>query len=169
MPKPLPDDKRGAILDDIRAREKSRNQIARDHSVSVGTVTNIAKSAGLADAFDRTQTEKAARARAVDCKALRAQLKEDLLLDAQRLRERAWAPYQVVVSTPQGADIVTLDEPPLNEARAAYTAVGIAIDKSLVLERHDSVDSAAGAKSMLGSLSEALGVAARSLNEADPE
>lgn len=156
MSKPLPPKKRDEILADIQAGEKGRNEIARDHGVSTSTVTGIAKDAGITDAFDRTATEKATRAREVDCKALREQLKLDMLLDAQRLRQRAWAPYQVVVSTPQGAEVVTLTEPPLNEVRAAYTAVGIAIDKSLVLERHDSGSGTDGAKSMLDALAEGI-------------
>lgn len=167
MPEPLAEDKRAAILADIHAGTKSRNQIARDHSVAASTVTRLAKDANVNEAFDRSKTEKATRAKAVDVKALREQLKQDLLADAQRFRERAWGPYQVVVSTPHGADIVTLDEPPLTEARAAYTAIGIAIDKSLVLEKHDAVDGAAGAKSMLANLADALGVAARTLPDDD--
>lgn len=160
MAKPLPDKKRAAILADIRAGEKGRNEIARDHDVSTSTVTNVAKGAGIETAFDRTATAKATRAREADCKALREQLKIDMLEDAQRLRQRAWAPYQVVVSTPQGADVVTLEHPPLSEVRSAYTAIGIAIDKSIVLERHDTVDGAAGAKSMLANLADALGIVA---------
>ncbi|MGW3196326.1 hypothetical protein ACWDBD_17405 [Streptomyces sp. NPDC001118] len=156
MAKPLPDKKRAAILADIQAGEKGRNEIARDHDVSTSTVTNVAKGAGIEDAFDRTATAKATRAREVDCKALREQLKIDMLEDAQRLRQRAWAPYQVVVSTPQGADVVTLQQPPLSEVRSAYTAVGIAIDKSLVLERHDSGSGTDGAKSMLDALAEGI-------------
>ena len=156
MSKPLPPKKRAEILADIQAGEKGRNEIARDHGVSTSTVTNIAKYAGIDTACDRTSTEKATRAREADCKALREQLKIDMLQDAQRLRQRAWAPYQVVVSTPQGADVVTLTEPPLNEVRAAYTAVGIAIDKSLVLERHDSGSGTDGAKSMLDALAEGI-------------
>lgn len=138
MPKPLPPKKRAAILADIKAGQKSRNAIARDHGVSTSTVSGIASSEGLTDAFDRSGTEAATRARVIDCKAAREQLKADLLADAQRFRERAWSPYQVVVSTPEGAEVVTLDLPPLTEARAAYTAIGIAIDKSLRLEQHDS-------------------------------
>lgn len=156
MPKPLEPAKRTAILQDIKTGQKSARQISRDHNVSVSTVSGIAKDAGLNDAFERSQTEKATRARSVDCKALRAQLKEDLLVDAQRLRKRAWAPYQVVVSTPQGADVVTLDEPPLTEVRSAFTAIGIAIDKSLVLERHDSTGGDSGAASMLDALAEGI-------------
>ena len=41
---------------------------------------------------------------------------------------------------PLGAEIVTLDLPPLPDARAAYTALGISVDKSIRLEQHDSED-----------------------------
>lgn len=169
MPKPLPDKQRAAILQDIRAGQKSRNQIARDHNVSVSTVTGIAKAENLTEAFDRSRTEKATRAREVDAKALRAQLKLDLLEDAQKLRARAWAPYEVVVSTPQGAETVILSEPPLNEARAAYTAIGIAIDKSLVLEKHDATGGDSGAKSMLDALAEGIRRFAQSDEPPTPE
>lgn len=155
---------RAAILADIKAGTKSRNQIARDHGVAAGTVTNIARQAGATDAFDRAATEAATRARVIDCKAAREQLKQDLIGDAQRLRDRAWSPYQVVVGTPKGAQTVSLDLPPLADTRAAYTAIGMAVDRHLRLEQHDAHDSAADARSMLGSLSEALGVAARHLD-----
>jgi hypothetical protein len=170
MPKPLSARKRSAVLKDIqaaRANGVSAGQIARDHGVARSTVTKIAADNDLANAFERTQTENAARAKQADCKLLRAQLKQDLLADAQRFRKRAWESYQVVVGTPEGAEIVTLDLPPLPDARAAYTAIGIAVDKSIRLEEHDSDDSAAGAKNLLGSLSDALGVAARNLGGDD--
>jgi transposase-like protein len=141
MPKPLSAGKRNAIIEDIKAaREsgKSAGQIARDHGVARSTVTKITREEGLTGAFERAQTENATRAREVDCKALRAQLKVDLMQDAQWLRQRARGRYQTVVSTPQGAEIVTLDEAPLSEVRSGYTALGIAVDKSLALERHDN-------------------------------
>jgi hypothetical protein len=138
MPKPLSARKRNAVLADIRAGVKSRNQIARDHGVSPSTVTKIAKDAGVDTAFDRTKTKDATHAREIDCKSLRAQLKIDLLHDAQKLRTRIWGTHQVVVATPQGAEIVTLDENPLAEMRSGYTALGIVIDKSIRLEQHDA-------------------------------
>ena len=64
----IPDDKREAIAADIRAG-KARNQIALDHGVSAGTVTNIAGEFGLTEAFDRSATKKATEAKAVDHKA----------------------------------------------------------------------------------------------------
>lgn len=152
MPKALAQRKRAAILRDIEAGEKARNVIAREHQVSPSTVTGIAKAAGITSAFDRTHTEKATRAAADDCKVLRAQLKVDLLHDAQKLRKRAWEPYKVVVSTPEGAEVVTLDLPPLPDVRAAYTSLGIAADKSIRLEQHDSGENVDQAKSLLGRL-----------------
>lgn len=141
MPKPLSTRKRNTVLADIRAAKangSSVRKIATAHGIAPSTVTRIAKEHGLGDAFERSQTRKATRAREDDCKALRAQLKLDLLTDAQRFRKRAWESYQVVVGTPEGAEIVHLDLPPLPDARAAYTAIGIAVDKSIRLEQHDS-------------------------------
>jgi hypothetical protein len=141
MPKALSARKRSAILADIkaaRANGTSARQVARVHGVAAATVTRIARDHGLADAFERSQTEKATRAHEADCKALRAQLKLDLLADAQKLRARIWGTHQVVVSTPQGAEVVTLAENPLAEMRSGYTALGIAVDKSIRLEQHDA-------------------------------
>lgn len=134
---PISARKRNAILADIRAGNR-RNEIARKHGVSAGSVTSIAKQAGLS--FDRSATEKATRARAADCRALRTQLQADLLADAQRFRARAWSPYQVAMSTAEGIETITLSLPPLQDARAAYTAIGIAVDKDLAIERAHADD-----------------------------
>lgn len=140
MPKALPQRKRNAILKDIKAGGVSRNYIARKHKVAASTVGAIAADAGITDAFDRTNTIKGARAKAIDCRALREQLKLDLMADAQRLRDRAWSQYSVVVGTHEGAEVVHLDLPPLPDVRSAYTAIGICADKSIRLEQHDSDD-----------------------------
>jgi len=156
MPAPLAPARRAAILADIQAG-KPRNQIARDHHVSAGTVTNIARQAGETEAFDRSATLKAARAKQVDNKAKRAQLQADLLDDAQRLRKRAWSAYEVVVSTQQGAEIITLNLPPLPDVRGAYTSIGIIVDKDRAYEKDRAEgDGAGAAKSMLGRLFEGL-------------
>jgi transposase-like protein len=165
----LPPSKRAAIIETIKAGGKSTRQIAKEHGVGHVTVTKIAQQAGLTDAFDRTQTEKATAAKAADCRARREQLKADLLDDAERLRERAWSEYKVVVGTPTGAQIVSLDLPPLQDVRAAYAALSIAVDKHVKLEQYDTTDSASDAKSLLGTLSDALGIAARSLDGDEPE
>jgi hypothetical protein len=153
MPVRIPDAKRAKVAADIRAGQMSRNEIARKYRISPASVGNIAAEEGITDAFDRTHTIKGAHAKAADNKMRRAQLASDLLDDAQRLRKRAWEPYEVVASTPDGAEVVQLALPPLPDARAAYTAIGICSDKSIAIEKHDiSDDGADHAKSMLGRL-----------------
>lgn len=168
MPKPLSQDLRNAITADIKAGKK-RNQIARDHHVSGSTVTKIATQ--LTDAegqpvgdFDRSQTEKATRAKRFDSAAARAQLVEDLYGDAQRFRARGWAPYTQIVSGPAGAELVTTKMPPLRDQQSAYTSLGICVDKAAKLEAADASDGSASAKSLLGQIGQALNLAAEQIS-----
>lgn len=141
MPPRIPDTTRQAILTDIQAKAGSTRTIAAKHGVSDATVRKIATEAGITDAFAREQTEKATRARVADMKAMRAAIAAELLGDVLRLRERAWEPYTVAMSAggkDGGIELVTLERPPLGEVRNAYTAIGIALDKSLRLEQHDA-------------------------------
>jgi hypothetical protein len=165
MPAPIPDTTRAAILADIQAGQKGCNAIAREHGVSPGTVENIARDAGLVDAFARTKTENATRARQSDLAARRAVIAEMLLDDIQALRDRAWQPYQVVTSSQHGAEITTLELPPLRDAQAAYTSIAVALDKHLALVRHDGDTGGdlESARSLLGDLGRALGLAADQL------
>jgi transposase-like protein len=167
MPKPLSQAKRNAIIRDIKAG-KPRNEIARHHGVSGSTVTKLAKDSGLTDAFDRSQTENAVRARQFDARAARAQLVRDLYEDAQRFRARGWSPYTQIVSGPAGSELVTTKLPPLRDQQAAYTSLGICVDKAAKLEAVDVADGSAGARSLLGQLSEALSVAADALGPETP-
>jgi transposase-like protein len=162
----IPPEKRDAILADARAGGKSLTQIAKDHGVGKSTVHKMVKDAGMTNAFDRTQTEQATRAHAIDARARREQLKLALLGDAERLRARAWDRYEVVVdSRTDGPQTMTLDLPPLQDVRAAYAAIGIAIDKSVRLDQYDSTDSDVDAKSMIGDLAEGI----RKWAHANPE
>lgn len=158
MPAPLAAEVRAAILTDITAGTLSARAIAKKHGVASSTVSKLAADNGVANAFERAQTQKATRAQEHDSRARRAALAAALLDDAARLRERAWQPYVVVVGTAQGAERVTLELPPLGDVRSAYTAVGIVIDKHLALDRHDSTGQAGAddVRSMLGTLGAAL-------------
>lgn len=108
---PIDDQKRNAILADIKAGQKSRNQIARDHNVSVGTVTNIAKRAGLTSAFDRSSTKRATAASVADTAARRAQLAEKMIALAELSMD------QVIAELGEAS------------ARDAAVVLGIAVDK----------------------------------------
>lgn len=156
MPPPISPEVRAAVASDIRAG-KPRNAIAREHRISPGSVSNIAKAEGITSAFDRTLTAKAARAKQVDNAAKRAQLQSDLLDDAQRFRKRAWSKYKIALSGPEGVEIIELEEPPLPDAARAYTAIGIIIDKDRAYERDkQGSDGTDHARSMLGQLMSGL-------------
>jgi hypothetical protein len=159
LPPRIPDEQRAAILADIKAGELSRNDIARKHKRAEGTITNIARDAGLTDAFDRTETENATRARTADLAARRTQLASDLLDDTERLRKRSWSKYVHVANGSEGLETITLDLPPLSEVRNAYTSVGICVDKHLALVKANTGTGDAEARSMLGALAAGLGAA----------
>jgi len=156
MPPRMAPEKRAAILKDIKAGGQSARQIGKSHGVSDAAVRRIAKAEGLVDAWSRDKTVKATRARVADNKAKRAQLESDLLDDAQKLRRRAWSKYKVIVGGAEGAEVVELDLPPLPDVRAAYTSIGIIVDKSVAIEKHDSGDDAEAAKSVLAAVMEGL-------------
>ncbi|HEY9367554.1 hypothetical protein [Streptomyces sp.] len=165
MPAPIPEDKRAAILDDIQGDdEQSCRGIGRKHGVSDATVRKIAKDAGIVNAFSRAQTENATRARVADMKSDRTKLAKELLGDAERLRDRAWSEYAYFERTKDRPERVILDLPPLSEVRHAYTSIGIAIDKHVVLERHDADAGAEGARSVLGALAAGLQLAAEQID-----
>jgi hypothetical protein len=176
MPAPLDPTLVAAITEDIRARELSRNAIARKHKVSGGAVTKIAKALELelgASPFDRSASEKAVKAAQVDAKAKRSQLMHDLYDDAQRFRTRAWEPYTQVITGPLGPEFVTTQYPPLRDQQAAYTSIGIAIDKATKLETIDDDGGAASGRTMVNDLFNAFSLAhARIVQEdtaAEPE
>jgi transposase-like protein len=162
VPRPLPDAKRRAILTDIQSGEKPCRRIAREHGVAQSTVSKIAREEGLS--FDRTKTVKATRAKQADNRARRAQIGSDLLDDVGRLRARAWSEYQQPMSTPKGPAVLNLSLPPLTEVRAAYTSIGICLDKNIAVERHDADTGTENARSVLGALGEALLIAADSID-----
>ena len=152
MPAPIDPSVRQAIVAAIRTGGRSRASIAREHGVSPGTVTNVARDAGLTDAFDRTKAKKACEAAQADAKALRARLALDLLHDAQRFRERSWTREEVELSSDNGSRTVVKQLPDLRAQQSGYTALAICIDKAAVLAREDRPDASEGARSLLGDL-----------------
>lgn len=83
MPAPIDPEVRAAIVDAIRAGDRSRAAIAREHGVAAATVGNIAKAAGLTDAFDRSRTAAATEAAKNDNAARRARLEAAFLARAE--------------------------------------------------------------------------------------
>jgi hypothetical protein len=155
VPKALDPTIRTAIIEDIKAG-KQRNQIARERNVSGSTVTKIAGEEGLTNAFDRTQTVNATRARGIDIAAARAVLIERMYGVAGRMLDRVESPYTQVVGGPMGAELVTTKLPPLRDAQAGMSAAAIAIDKAARLEDRNGDARVDQARSLLGAMFEGL-------------
>lgn len=153
MPPPLPPDKRAAILATIKAGGTCRG-IARQHGVSPSTVRSIAHDAGLTNAFERTQTAAATRAKQADNRARRVDLSTLLLDDAHRLRAQLWQPC--TIGAFGGRNNVWTDtelpEPTFGDKRAILASVNSAVRNHLDLERVDADGGADELGSLLGSL-----------------
>jgi transposase-like protein len=137
VPRPLDDTKRAAILDDIRAG-KPRNTVARDHGVSGSTVSKLARENDLA--FDRSQTKNATEAKKADNAALRAATSRRLLEKANEFLDQMDRPH--LAFNFGGKDNTYnekwLDRPPVTDLRNLMTAAAVAVDKHLVIEKHDN-------------------------------
>lgn len=154
----LPAETRAAIIADIEARDLGRNAIARKHGVGLGTVSDIARNAGIHDAFDRRQTARATADRQADLRSRRAQLAEDLLDDAERIRDRFFDPYTSALTTREGVEVVDLLEPDAASLRNLTTSLAVVLDKHLALERHDQDGGMSEVGSMLDGLLEKFGI-----------
>lgn len=142
MPPRIPDGKRAAILDDITAGNNSCRGIGRDHGVSDATVRKIAAEAGIVDAFSRAQTENATRAVVADNKARRAAMATRLLGEAEAFLDQMGQPYAVYAFGGRDNEYREhlRDRPPPAELRNLMVSAATAIDKHLVLDKHDSDD-----------------------------
>lgn len=136
----------------LHAQGLGRNQIAIELGRSAGTVTAIAKQLGLS--FDRAATRAATVAKVRDVKALRAQLMQDLIDDARRLREQIWQPHEYIDHG--GRDFSearwTQPEPSPADKLKLMQAARQALDGSLRLDQHDGDGTAETVGSLLGSL-----------------
>lgn len=119
-------------------REKGPSETARELGIPRGTVCWWARQAGVKS--DGPQNTRAAtEAASAKNAAKRAQLAADLLDDAAKLRASVWEPQVVWTFTGFGEfRQATIRQCEPKAKRELLTAVGIAIDKSLCLERHDS-------------------------------
>jgi len=152
--RPVEPEKRALVLK-LHAAGDGRNAIAEASGVSASSVTAIVAEAGRS--FDRSATRVAVDARRVDLAAMRAELARGLLVDAAWFREQARLPGQRM--TVKGA-LVDLSRPEAGDARNWMTSLGIAVQRSMELEKFDSDRGVGDAVSVLDSLSAALKTAA---------
>ncbi|MEU2800235.1 hypothetical protein [Streptomyces sp. NPDC007117] len=138
----LSEEQRAAVLEAARLPGATRNGVARATGVSEGSVTNICGTAGIT--FDRSATAAAVQARVIDLKAARLGLATSMLDDVQAARQRM-----------HGAED---NRAFLDGAKAVAALAGTHV--RLVAVDKDDATGTEAAKSMLGQLAHALGVAA---------
>jgi hypothetical protein len=153
MSDPMPAETVSEIRE-LAAAGVARNEIARRLRVSATTVTKYAPPGS----FDRSVTAKAVRAHSMDMAARRAELAQNLLRDAERLREQIWQP--ALVYNFGGKDNTyeehLLQEQPVDGKRTLMQAATTAMNAHLRLVDHDSDGGMGEAKSVLDGFMDAV-------------
>lgn len=165
MPPRISDEKRAAILEDIRAGGTCRG-IAKKHDVAPDTVRRIAAEGEVKDAFARADTEKATRARVSDMAALRAQVAEKYLRKADELLDQMDEPHLVYSfgGKENTYNEQLLERAPTGDLRNLMTSSAVALDKHLKILATETDAGAATGASMLSGIADALQVAAEALD-----
>lgn len=138
--RPIDAKTRAKILRLARSGTMSRNDVARECGVSGDTVTRACNAAKPPIKFDRSATKAAVDAHVVDLKARRMALSTAILDDVDKMRERLFAEYLVRSLDRDGNTVELMALPTARDWRDTLTAIGIGIDKHIVLTRHDSDD-----------------------------
>lgn len=143
-------------LRQLHAEGLGRNAIAREIGCNPSCISRTAHYLGLT--FDRTSTQEATAARLADLEERRVDLAIQFHDIAEESLERLYEPTTVFSfgGKDNNYNEHTFDEAPVAERQKLVTAAAIAVDKSLKLAPPAAGSDLAGAKSMLGSLGEAL-------------
>lgn len=154
---------------ELHAQGLGRNAIAREMGIAQAVVSRTA--AYLELTFDRSKIQAATAARLADLAERRSLLAEDLIGDAEKLRKQLWEPhlYWDWGGKDHDYDDKLADEPTAGDKRALMGAAGMAIDRSLKLAPNEEMSGLDNAKSMLGSLGEALTALSRAEDERESE
>ncbi len=155
MPQPLPEEFHDRIRE-LHDLGYGRNRIAREIDKPPVMVSRTAEFLGLT--FDRSKIQAATEARLADMAERRSILAEDLLSDAERLRRQLWEETTVYSfgGKENSYEEHVFDEAPASEKRALMSTAAMAVDRSLKLVPAVEASNLDSAKSMLGSLGEAL-------------
>lgn len=146
MPPRMEDSKREQILADIEATagtlDGTVRKIADRQGVSTATVQRVAKAAGLTDVWSRDTTQKGTQARQADLAEIRSLTAARFLQEANKMLDRLNEPCEVFAfgGSEGRFSSEVLHRPPSQEARNFMTAAAVALDKHLLLDKHDSDD-----------------------------
>lgn len=134
------DDKTRARVRKLARDGMTRNAIAREVGIDGSTVTRICAAARPPITFDRSATRVAVEARTVDLKAKRTEIAERAVVEVERLFGLLDAEHEVINWHEGFMRRGTIDRPTSGDVKNYATAIGILVDKHLVLTRHDSDD-----------------------------
>lgn len=154
MPAPISDDIRAAILADIKAGQKSRAQIARDHGVAGSTVAKVADQAGETADFARARTENATRAVQADLAKKRAEISARLLEKAAELIAQMDEPHLVFSFGGKDNQYAerTIPKPTTGDVRNLMTSAAIALDKHMKIQDYERGLGDQGDKGVVGEI-----------------
>lgn len=154
---------------ELHAEGCGRNEIAREIGRAPVMVSRTAEQLGLT--FDRAKIQAAAKARHADIEERRSLLAERFVTIAEDCLDRIYQP--TIVYSFGGKDNTyeehEFDEAPVTERVKLLTSAAIAVDKSLKLAPAEESTGLDAAKSMLGSLGEALTAFSRAEDEREAE
>lgn len=160
MPRGRPvDAQKRALVLQLHGEGKGRNVIAAEAGVSTATVSGIVHAEGLD--FVRRDAVVALAARKVDLAAMRADLAQRLMLKAAELLDSMTGEYEVhSFGAGQGESYRLhtgmVSRPPAGDQAKLMTALGIAVQRSLELDRADQDGGQAAAVSVVDGLMQAF-------------
>lgn len=125
-------------LRELHGQGLSSSAIAGELGVSQSTISRHARRLGLS--FDRSKTKAATEAKVVDAKAKRAQLANDLLDDAAKIRAQLWEPALVYSFGGRDNTYAEMwqDRPDFAAQLKIVQAAKAALDGVLRIEAHDA-------------------------------
>jgi hypothetical protein len=144
-----------------------RNAIAKRVGISTAAVSAVVHAVGLD--FARRDSVVATEARLLDLKARRADLAERLVVKAGQLLDRMDMPYEVHAfgaGRDERYELRTgiVSRPPAADEAKLMTSLGIAVQRSMELDRMDSDGGQAAAVSVVDGLMAAFAGAVRLLD-----
>lgn len=125
------------------AREgMSAYRIAKTVGVAQSSVTRICAEAKPPISFDRSKTAEAVEAHTIDLKAKRAEISQLAVAEVQRLFGLLTTQHEITHWDTKTGWLVrgTIERPTSGDIKNYATAIGILVDKHLVLVKTDSDD-----------------------------
>ena len=156
--RPVTDEERDEMLADMR-EGMSRNAIARKFGRATGTVTDVAQEYG--HQFDRSQTELARAARALDVKDAQERMAKMFLERGIEALEAMDGRYEITQWSPpsefhSGEFVTTSVEPSPGDLRQYMTTAAIGMQRARELLSSGVNDDQVAAKNLLTGLRDGL-------------